>query len=315
MTKPTEHLGYGIYLIDTGMGRPGLAACYLIVHQGEAAIIETGTLKCVPQIMNAIGELGLSPEQLRYVIPTHVHLDHAGGAGGLMAELPNAQLIIHPRGARHMIEPAKLKAGTVAVYGEEMFAAVYGDLLAIDEARVIVAEDGHEFYLAERKFQCFDTPGHARHHLVVHDPLSQGIFSGDTFGVSYPELNGAGGERFIFPPSTPVHFDPDAWVTTIERLLTLEPKRFYLTHYGMVENPAPLASSLIEQINCYANIARNAANEPDPSAAINKALEHDTQARLNAINCPMPFEQRRELLTLDNQINAQGLAFWLSTLR
>lgn len=312
MNKPTEHLGHGIYCIDTGMGRPGLASCYLILHEGEAAIIETGTLKCVPTILKAIEELGVERDQIHFVIPTHVHLDHAGGAGGLMAELPKAQLLIHPRGARHMIEPAKLRAGTVAVYGEEIFEKVYGDLLPIPEDRVTVADDGYEFYLADRKFTCLDTPGHARHHMCIHDPLSQGIFSGDTFGVSYPELNDGAQKRFIFPPSTPVHFDPEVWVETINRLMELAPGRFYLTHFGMVEDPKPLAASLVEQIRSYARIATQAQTEKDPMSAIGDALNIDTTNRLRDNGCPLSKKQQLDLIGMDNQINAQGLAYWAS---
>jgi len=304
-------LGHNIFCIDTGMVRPGLAAAYIVRQGQQAAIIETGTHVCVPTILAALAELDLSTEQVKYIIPTHVHLDHAGGAGGLMAACANAQLLIHPRGARHMIDPAKLKAGTIAVYGEEIFASVYGDLIAIDEQRVTIAEDSSVFYLADRELICYDSPGHARHHMCIHDPLSEGIFSGDTFGVSYPELSASCEQRFIFPPTTPVHFDPVVWPQTIDRLMTLNPKRMYLTHFGMVEDLEPLAQDLKQQIAAYAEIALSCKDADNPMQALTDALNNDTLARLEKVGSPMTPEQQLAVIGMDNGINAQGLAVWL----
>lgn len=311
-TNRITDLGHGISCIDTGMIRAGLAAAYIMQQGDKAAIIETGTHVCVPTILEALAELGITTEQVEYIIPTHVHLDHAGGAGGLMAACTNATLLIHPRGARHMIEPAKLKAGTIAVYGEEIFASVYGDLIAIDENRVTIAEDGSEFMLNDRQLLCYDSPGHARHHMCIHDPLSEGIFSGDTFGVSYPELSAGCEQRFIFPPTTPVHFDPPVWQQTLKRLMALKPKRMYLTHFGMVENLEPLAADLHQQIEDYANIALAQKDNANPMPALLDALNKDTLARLKKVGSPMSVEEQTAIVSMDNGINAQGLAIWLS---
>jgi len=309
--KPTEHLGYGIYCIDSGLGRPGLAASYLIVEGGEAAIIETGTHKCVDTILAAVDHLGVSRDSIRYIIPTHVHLDHAGGAGGLMERLPKAELIIHPLGARHMIEPAKLKAGTIAVYGEEIFASVYGDLLPIAADRVTIANDGFVFKLEDREFTCFDTPGHARHHMCIHDPASAGLFSGDTLGVSYPELSEGAEKTFIFPPTTPIHFDPLVWQSTLKHMLELKLNRIYLTNFGMVENPAKIAEDLSVQITKYADIARSCAQEENPLKAITEKLNLDVSERLKSIGCKLSVEEQQQLTSFDTTINAQGLMVWL----
>lgn len=309
----TEHLGFGIYCIDTGMGRAGLASCYLIVQDGEAALIETGTHLCAPAITDAINALGIELEQLRYIIPTHVHLDHAGGAGTLMAQCPNATLLIHPRGERHMVEPEKLKNATIAVYGEEIFAATYGDLIAVDKERVISVSDNQHHYLGDRKLEFLDTPGHARHHFCIYDALSQGLFSGDTFGVSYPAINHSSEQAFIFPPSTPVHFDPEAWKASISRLMALPLQRVYLAHYGAVENLQQLADDLIEQIDAYANYAR-LRKQSNELELIADDLNKDSIARLRERKCTLSDQEILALIGIDTQINAQGLAHWASQL-
>ena len=204
-----DDLGQQITRIDTAMVHEGLAACYLLGGGDEYAIIETGTHNTVPIILSLLKERKIDLAKVKYVIPTHVHLDHAGGVGGLMQALPAATLLGHPRGARHMINPAKLKAGATAVYGEAQFAEIYGDIIPVDEQRVRTMDDGDEASVGDRKLVFIDTPGHARHHFCVYDPASRGIFTGDTFGLSYPPLTTAKGP-FICPTTTPVQFDPPA---------------------------------------------------------------------------------------------------------
>ncbi|WP_455217384.1 MBL fold metallo-hydrolase, partial [Kaarinaea lacus] len=198
-------LDYGITQLDAEYIRPGVAALYLLQQGGQVAIIETGTTLSVPAVITALEQRGLSSQDVAYVIPTHVHLDHAGGAGELMSICPNAQLVIHPYGAKHMIDPSRLVEGTIAVYGEEKFKKLYGDLKPIQEDRVVEAPDNFELLFNGRKLSFLDTPGHARHHFCVYDDTSRGIFSGDTFGISYPQL-GTGRGPFIFPTTTPVQF-------------------------------------------------------------------------------------------------------------
>src|SRR5690606_23693744 len=146
----------------------------------------------------ALEAAGLTPADVDWLILTHVHLDHAGGAGELMACLPNARLVVHPRGARHMIDPSKLWAGALAVYGEEEMQRSYGTLRPIPAERVVEAPDGHVVELAGRALRCLDTPGHARHHNAIHDEPSGCVFTGDTFGLSYRELDSARGP-FVIP--------------------------------------------------------------------------------------------------------------------
>ncbi|MEN8178154.1 MAG: MBL fold metallo-hydrolase [Pseudomonadota bacterium] len=298
-----------ISCIDTLYQRPGLAACYLIESAGEAAIIDTGTTHTTPMLMQLLANKGLEPSQVSYVIPTHVHLDHAGGAGQLMQLLPEAKLVIHPYGARHMIDPAKLIAGATSVYGEEQFTRLYGSLAPVPAERVLEAPDGLALNLGKRKLLCLDTPGHARHHICIHDNQSNGIFSGDTFGLSYREFDTEKGP-FIIPTSTPVQFDPVAWHTSLERIMALQPAAIYLTHFGRVENPQKLAGDLHLAIDDFVSIARQ-ADATGRTAQIRQGLFDWSVTRLSAHGCRHMPEEIEVLLGMDLDLNTQGLEIWL----
>ena len=310
-----QPLPFGITRIDTAMVHDELAACYLLEDAGECAIIETGTHNTVPIILSLLAEKGIDRRQVKYVIPTHVHLDHAGGVGGLMEALPEATLLIHPRGARHMIDPAKLKAGAMAVYGEKAFADIYGDVIPVPESRVRTMDDGDQAVVGGRTLQFIDTPGHARHHFCVHDPVSRGLFTGDTFGLSYPALTTPNGP-FICPTTTPVQFDPPALKASIRKLLALSPQRIYLTHYGMVENPQPLGERLLTMVDDYVALAEAVAPTSDADAQ-EKALMAAMRVYLFSCarehGCEMSDEQLQAVLGLDIQLNSQGLAVWLQS--
>src|SRR5436190_14314137 len=175
---------HGISAIDTGFFRPQFDASHLMVENGRAAFIDVGTNHSVPRLLAALAEKRIAREAVDFVVLTHVHLDHAGGAGALMRELPNARAIVHPRGVRHMVDPSQLIAGATDVYGAEEIERSYGTLVPIPAERIITAADGHAMNLAGRELLCIDTPGHARHHLSVWDARSRAFFPGDTFGLS-----------------------------------------------------------------------------------------------------------------------------------
>ena len=309
----SEDLGFGITCIDTGYERPGLAACYLIEHQGAAAFIDTGTYYSVPHLLETLESKGLSPSMVEYVIPTHVHLDHAGGAGELMRHCPNARMVIHPRGARHMIDPSRLKAGAMAVYGEAAFKSQLGDLIAVPEDHVIKAPDESRVELNGRELVFLDTPGHASHHFCIYDPMSEGLFTGDTFGVAYPELASANGP-YIFPPTTPVQFDPEAWLASVDRLLSLNPKRMYLTHYGMVTDIKNLATQLKRRIQEYADLARSLGAD-EAKKNLESRLTERTTREVQAAGNPLSDEEIGRLINMDMNLNAQGLGVWLERLQ
>ena len=158
-----------ITLVDTGLFRDGTVACYLLESEDEAAIIETGNFLTTKRLLDLLEQKNIAREKVRYVIPTHVHLDHACGAGSLIESLPKAMLVIHPNGARHMLDPSKLIAGAQAVYSEKKFNEFYGDIKAIPEDRMIIAEDNYQLKFGSRTLLFRDTPGHANHHFCVWD--------------------------------------------------------------------------------------------------------------------------------------------------
>lgn len=315
MLPATIDYDHGITCIDTEQQRPGMACCYLVESGGEYAFVECGTSLSVPGFLRVLAHRGIARERIAYVMPTHVHLDHAGGAGLLLREAPRAQLVIHPRGLKHLLDPKALIEGATAVYGAAQMAAMYGEVLPVPEARTIVAEDGFGLDFNGRKLHFMDAPGHARHHYALWDVASRGWFTGDTFGISYRELDGPRGP-YLFPTTTPVQFEPAAWRETLERFLNPPdgrgaPDWMYLTHYGRVGDVARLAANLRDGIAAYERIARQHAQAPAREAAITAGLAELAARELAGFGSPLSPEQERELLAFDMQLNAQGLAVWL----
>ena len=261
-------------------------------------------------MLAALDKAGLTPAQVDWLILTHVHLDHAGGAGELIAQLPNAKLVVHPRGARHMIDPSKLWAGASAVYGDEVMEKTYGRLKPIPAERVIEATDGYEVDLAGRTLRCLDTPGHARHHNTVHDVRNNVCFTGDVFGLSYRDFDTANGP-FILPTTSPVQFDPEALHASIHRLLALNPAAMYLTHYGRVEDVERLAADLHTQIDAMVAIALAANSKHDRHAVLLDDLASFYACRAAAHGWTKGREALGELIGMDIELNAQGLEVWL----
>jgi len=305
------NLGYGITQLDAGYITSGVAAVYLLQQGKRIAIVETGTALTVPVILTELERRGLDAGAVAYVIPTHVHLDHAGGAGELMQQCPNAKLVIHPFGARHMIDPARLAEGTVAVYGEEKFRRYYGELKPVPADRVIEAPDNFELDFDGRILKFLDTPGHARHHFCVYDETSRGIFSGDTFGLSYPQLATEKGP-FIFPTTTPVQFDPQALKSSIDRLLELQPETIYLTHFGPIVPTGQIVDQLKQGIDAFTAIAmeEKEAGEKRVLRIAERMMDY-LLLRLRDMGCRVDEAVCREALQNDVTLNSQGLDVWL----
>jgi len=304
-----EDLGHGVRCIDTGYLRPGLAASFLVQDGDETAIIETGTPRSVGRILKAMSLSGVAPESVRWIIPTHVHLDHAGGAGALLAHCRNARMLVHPQGLRHMVDPARLVAGSVAVYGQEVFDRLYGTVVPAPADRVLAAEDDSRWSLGGRQLRILDTPGHARHHFCVWDETSAGWFTGDTFGVAYQELR-TKGRPLLLPTTTPVQFDPDALHRSIDALMAANPSRFYLTHFGRLENTPALADELRAEIDCSVQLCLAAPDGPDAEEALVARLTEHTIARLRECGCSWKRSALERFLSLDLGLNAPGLLGW-----
>lgn len=313
LNSRTRKLSHDILQLDTLYSKDGIAVMYLMRQGDHVAIIETGTSHCVEDVVLLLQRWGLGVDAVDYVIPTHVHLDHAGGAGALMASCANAQLVIHPRGARHMIDPQKLIAGTIAVYGEEAFRTLYGEIVPVPEERVIIADDNFKIDFHGRVLTFLDTPGHARHHFCIHDAHSNGFFTGDTYGVCYPSLETDTG-AFIFPTCTPVQFEPEAMKASIRRLMEYNPAIMYLTHFGAITPDAVITNDLLNYIDGFVDIALAEA-KTEPSIRI-KNIESRMMDYLMACISQKGRRITREdfenKLAMDVHLNAQGLDVWLS---
>jgi glyoxylase-like metal-dependent hydrolase (beta-lactamase superfamily II) len=300
----------GITAIDTEYVRAQMDAAHVVFDEGRAAVIDTGPGTAVPLILAALAELGIPREAVDYLFLTHVHLDHAGGAGVLMRALPNARCVIHPRGAPHMIDPEKLIAGTRAVYGEELYRKLYGEIVPIPSERLAITQDGQRFAMGARVFECVHTPGHALHHQAIVDGHSRGIFTGDTFGVSYREFDTARG-AWIMPTTTPTQFDPAQLKASIEKLMAFRPRHLYLTHYSQVGDCIRLASDMHAAIDDFVAIARAAASQADTEARIRAGLRAHAHAALAVHGCAMDAAAIDAILTKDFELNAAGLMAWL----
>jgi glyoxylase-like metal-dependent hydrolase (beta-lactamase superfamily II) len=303
-------LGHGIVAVDTGFHREGFDAAYLMLHEGRAAFVDTGTNLAVPRLLATLHALGVAPDAVDWVIPTHVHLDHAGGAGALMRELPAARLVVHPRGARHLVDPSLLYQGALAIYGQAEMDRSYGTLVPVDAARVLTTTDGMTLALAGRPLLFADTPGHARHHHCIWDAASRGWFTGDTFGLSYREFDTEHGP-WMLPTTTPVQFDPAPLRASIERLLSFAPERIYLTHFGAVAEPAALGAQLLALIERMVAIGERERGAPQRHARLKDALGALYLDSLRAHGCTMDETAIAALLALDIELNAQGMACWL----
>lgn len=305
-----QHLDDGITVIDTGFVRPRFDAAYLLVDNGRAAYIETGPNNAVPRLLAALEIVGLDRSAVDYVIPTHVHLDHAGGVGLLMQHLPNARLLIHPRGARHMIDPSALMEGVRAVYGVEVANRDYGELVPVPEDRVTTTSDGMVVQVGRRPLRFMDTPGHAKHHNCIWDEATRGWFTGDTFGIAYPELYTAG-RPYMVPATAPIQFDPEALHATVARLMAQRPSSMYLTHYGSVSDPEPLAVQFLAQVDAMVAATRALAGVPDRHQALKRAFGEIYLAELRRSGSTLPEAFIAEVLGTDLELNAQGLGAWL----
>lgn len=306
--RPLEH---GIHVIDTGFHRPMFDAAYLIVEGGRAAFVDTGTNDSVPRLLAALEAADLGPEAVDFVIATHVHLDHAGGVGMLMRQTPGAQLVVHPQGAPHLIEPSRLMAGARAVYGDEEVARTYGEVVGVPAERVLRSEEGMTIALAGRPLKLLDTPGHARHHHCIWDARSRGFFTGDTFGLSYREFDTANG-AWAMPTTTPVQFEPDALRRSIERMVAYSPEFMYLTHYGPVGDVARLATLLLAQLDEMVALALALPDDAHRHTALVDGLVAVHMRSLRAHGSTLPEARVRELLALDTELNAQGIGVWLN---
>lgn len=309
--QSTVQLGSGITCLDANYVDPGIACFYLIEGQGEAgseyALVETGTSHSVPGLLGYLQEQGIGLGQVRFVIPTHVHLDHAGGVGAMMAAFPDATLLIHPRGARHMAEPQRLVDSAKQVYGEAAFDALYGEITPVPVERIREIADGEKVDLGNRTLEFRHARGHANHHMCVWDEQSRGWFTGDMFGVSYGWFRFDSGD-YLLPSTTPTQFDPDAYFESLDLLASYNPHTMYLTHFGEMSYGQEKSDLLREQVHKYCELAKQSGGNPE---VLQEELSAYTVSMLVQLAPDVAEETLRKWAAFDVPLNTQGLLHWL----
>jgi glyoxylase-like metal-dependent hydrolase (beta-lactamase superfamily II) len=307
--KLTRH-PHGITTVDAEYVRSGFASVHILERSGRAAIVDTGANSSVPLIERALDQLAIARESVDLLFLTHVHLDHAGGAGLLLGRLPRARVVVHPRGVSHLIDPAKLESATIAVYGQRGFEQLYGKLLAIPAERITPTTDGERLQLGPSELRILHTPGHALHHQALFDAQARAVFTGDTFGLSYREFDTEQG-ALIVPTTTPTQFDPEQLLASITRLAELPADAAYLTHFGRVSALPRLAQALREQIAAFVESARRHAQASDRHGRIRAEMRELWIARARAHGVADAEARVDSVLGPDLELNTQGLIAWL----
>jgi glyoxylase-like metal-dependent hydrolase (beta-lactamase superfamily II) len=281
---------------------PRFTAAYLRITANECAFIEAHTTHALPRLLAELDRHGRKPEEVRWVVVTHAHLDHAAGAGALLERCPNATLLAHPRAAGNLVDPTKLVASAMRVYGEERFAELYGLIAPIASDRVQALADGATFELGGDVFRVHYTEGHARHHFVVEDPALASVYTGDAFGLVYPALQHHG--RFAIASTSPIDFDPDEAHRAIDRVLGLGARHACLTHYDAIDDLSEVAAQLRVWIDRSQAWLEECLASERPAEEETARIETAIRAEL----ARLAFRAEDwALLATDIQLNAQGI--------
>lgn len=303
-------LGCNIHQIDVCDQEPERTSCYLIAAE-KVALVETGPSPGTIYIKEALKELCIPPDKVDYIIVTHIHLDHAGGAGIMARDLPQAKVFVHPRGARHLIDPARLVAGARSIYGES-FERLFGEVLPIPGERVCTPADGEVLDLGGgRNLTFYHTPGHARHHFIIHDPASRGVFSGDALGVRFHALSSLAGRDFTLLSTPPSEFDPAGAIETIDRAGRLDLDFIYFTHYGRAGGVRDILNRLKEQVNTFESAGRRIFASGGGAREIEKALWEMVMAEVADYGLKDMEHPAIKFLELDLRLNAEGISHYL----
>lgn len=300
-----------VTIIDCHYVYEKTAASFLLDAGNEAAFIETNTSHALPYLLSALKDKNISTKKVKYIIITHVHLDHAGGTAALLQHCPNATVVAHPRAARHIIDPQRLVESARMVYGHELFEKLYGTIAGVPAERIITPEDGSSLALGDRELRFFYTRGHANHHFVIFDTKDRTVYTGDSFGIAYPLLQ-SGSRPFIYPSTTPTDFDPAEAHRSYDLIASLGARRAILTHFGewgdISTGTAELHRLMNEIEKIYAYLLKHDLNQEKAAAYAEEQLESLFLKELRERGI-YPTEEQLQMLRIDTGINAQGIVF------
>lgn len=308
--KYPKKLNERIFLIDGfDMGESERTGTYVIDEQ-ELTIIETGPSPSVKHVKSGMESLGFSLDQVKYIIVTHIHLDHAGGAGLLLKDCPNARIVVHPKGIRHLEEPERLIAGAKAVYGEK-FEELFDPIIPILHERMIIKNDGDILKIGTTcilKF--FDTPGHSNHHFSIYDPISNGMFTGDTVGVRYEQLI-SDGVTFFLPSTSPNQFNPAAMHRAIELFVQMDLQYIYYGHFGVTNSPKEALSQVSMWLNIFMTEAEAVYAEAKGYDELANRLDKLVKEHLKNQGISESHDVFR-LIKLDLEVSSMGMMDYLA---
>lgn len=304
--NPLQALGNGIYQIPLiPNDRPIRTAAYLI-KTSTTVLIECGASPANPVILSALDALGISPGDLDAIIVTHIHLDHAGGAGLLMQQCPNARLLVHPKGKQHLCDPEKLIAGARQVYGEQ-FETLFQPIHPVPESRVQCVSNGDRLDLGEHRTLHFhEAQGHARHHIIVFDTESRGIFTGDAAGIYHDRIQQRCGFAFSLPNTAPPQFDPVAMTADFDMMISLAPQSLFFTHFGQAPDAVDRLKAAREWIpffseTCLARYRQNPSLE-----SLTAFIQNELVGFLEREGIGLDAADQSNL-EFDAHLNAQGI--------
>jgi len=306
-----DNLHKNIVTVDCHYIRETLAASYLVRGKNENVIIETGHPGAVPHILAEMQTNQIPPDSISLIFVTHVHLDHCGGLGGLLEKCRNASVVCHPRARPHLVDPKRLIKGSMAVYGEPLYNSLYGTIHPIDDEKIKTVEDGEVIKLDNLSFRILHTAGHARHHICIFEETSGTVFTGDTFGVAYPDLQ-LGTRKFIYPATTPSDFDIPEARKSIQRILDLKAESAWLVHFGNWQDIPDGATQLLYALDEIENIQSRAQTEDMTGESLQKycyeQLKIFIHGELKSRGIFLSPEQSK-IFDYDIKMNALGISY------
>jgi glyoxylase-like metal-dependent hydrolase (beta-lactamase superfamily II) len=260
----TKRLNEFTYLIDLKpRGFDKFSASYVIKGK-RVAIVETGPTLTVENLLAGLNEIDVKTDEVDYVAITHIHIDHAGGAGTLLSHLPKARLLVHERGARHLINPEKLWISSLQVLGE--IAEMYGEIQPVAKKRILVAKEGMVFELGKDvDLKVLEMPGHASHELSFYEKNSQGVFPGDAAGIYLKKFN-------VIIPTTPSPFHLELAMSSLRRLIKIKPKWLYYSHFGPADDAIKKLETYAARLTLWGEIILKGMKDGEDFETICKSI-------------------------------------------